>query len=115
MQENNLNSFESSLLKYGIDLGLIVAGFFGALLLAMRSKNQTIGRAICTIIAGAIAANYLTPIVLNFAPEYIRENGKYGTAFLMGFIGLKSLEIVYDAVANRVKNKKGRLDIDIHI
>jgi Na+/proline symporter len=101
--------------NYGIDFGLILAGFFGALILALTTKNQTPGKAITSILAGAISANYLTPIALNFMPEAIQNNGRYGTAFIMGFIGLKSLELIYDFVSKKFKSKKGKINIDINM
>lgn len=100
---------------YGIDGGLLLAGFFGALLLAMTTKNQTPGKAITSIFAGAICANYLTPVALNFMPEYIQNNARYGTAFIMGFIGLKALELIYDFVSNKIKSKNGKINIDINM
>lgn len=101
--------------NYGIDFGLLMAGFFGALILALTTKNQTPGKAIASIIAGAICANYLTPVALNFMPDYIQDNGKYGTAFIMGFIGLKTLEVIYDLVAKKINAKNGKINIDINI
>jgi len=78
-QSNNTDNFTT----IGIDLGLMLAGFFGALILALTAKNQTPGRAISSILAGALCANYLTPIALHFMPESIQVNGKYGAAFIM--------------------------------
>lgn len=115
MQDNDVNWLETSLLKYGIDLGLMVAGFFGALILSLRTRSQSIGKAIISILAGTISANYMTPIALNFTPEYIQNNGKYATAFIMGFIGLKSLELIYDYVTYRVSGKKRNIKLDINI
>jgi Na+/proline symporter len=109
MQDQSNNS------NFGIDFGLILAGFFGALILALSTKNQTPGKAITSILAGAICANYLTPIALNFMPEAIQNNGRYGTAFIMGFIGLKSLELIYDLVSKKIKSKKGKINIDVNI
>lgn len=108
-QSNNTDNF----LGIGIDLGLMLAGFFGALILALTAKNQTPGRAITSIFAGALCANYLTPIALHFMPESIQNNGKYGAAFIMGFIGLKTLELVYDFVSKKLKTKNGKINIDI--
>jgi Na+/proline symporter len=109
MQDQSNNS------NFGIDFGLILAGFFGALILALSTKNQTPGKAITSILAGAICANYLTPIALNFMPEAVQNNGRYGTAFIMGFIGLKSLELIYDFVSKKIKAKKGKINIDINM
>ena len=111
MQEQNNNT--DNFLGIGIDLGLMLAGFFGALILALTAKNQTPGRAITSIFAGALCANYLTPIALHFMPESIQNNGKYGAAFIMGFIGLKTLELVYDFVSKKLKTKNGKINIDI--
>jgi len=108
-QSNNTDNF----LGIGIDLGLMLAGFFGALILALTAKNQTPGRAIISIFAGALCANYMTPIALHFMPESIQINGKYGAAFIMGFIGLKTLELVYDFVSKKLKTKNGKINIDI--
>lgn len=101
--------------NYGIDFGLLMAGFFGALILALGTKNQTPGKAITSILAGAICANYLTPVALNFMPAYIQNNGRYGAAFVMGFIGLKVLELIYDFVSKKIKSKNGKLNIDINM
>lgn len=109
MQQNSNNT------DYGIDFGLLMAGFFGALILALTTKNQTPGKAITSILAGAICANYLTPVTLNFMPDYIQSNGKYGAAFVMGFIGLKVLELIYDFVSKKIKSKKGQINIDINM
>ena len=109
MQQDSNNT------DYGIDLGLLLAGFFGALILALSTKNQTPGKAITSILAGAICANYLTPIALNMMPDYIQQNGKYGTAFVMGFIGLKVLELLYDFVSKKIKSRKGNFNIDINM
>jgi Na+/proline symporter len=111
MQEQNNNT--DNFLGIGIDLGLMLAGFFGALILALTAKNQTPGRAIISIFAGALCANYMTPIALHFMPESIQINGKYGAAFIMGFIGLKTLELVYDFVSKKLKTKNGKINIDI--
>jgi Na+/proline symporter len=108
-QSNNTDNFTT----IGIDLGLMLAGFFGALILALTAKNQTPGRAISSILAGALCANYLTPIALHFMPESIQNNGRYGAAFIMGFIGLKTLELVYDFVSKKLKTKNGKINIDI--
>jgi hypothetical protein len=108
-QSNNTDNFTA----IGIDLGLVLAGFFGALLLALTAKNQTPGRAITSILSGALCANYMTPIALHFMPESIQNNGKYGAAFIMGFIGLKSLELIYDFISKKLKTKNGKINIDI--
>jgi hypothetical protein len=48
-------------------------------------------------------------------PEAVQNNGRYGTAFIMGFIGLKSLELIYDFISKKIKAKKGKINIDINM
>ena len=48
-------------------------------------------------------------------PDYIQNNGKYGAAFIMGFIGLKSLELIYDFISKKLKAKNGKINIDINM
>jgi hypothetical protein len=91
---SDMNSFEQFLLRYGIHIGFMVSGFFGALLLVSRDSAQKLSTTIASILAGTACANYLTPVVMTFLPESVQLNGKYAVAFTMGFLGLKSLELV---------------------
>lgn len=110
MQESN--NFESTLIKYGLDVGFMLSGFFGALLLALRSKGQKISTSIATVLAGTACANYLTPIVINLMPETLKE-AKYGIAFMMGFAGLKGLELIINKVVTYIQSKKIKIDIEM--
>jgi hypothetical protein len=90
--------------KLGIDIGLVISGVFGALLMSgnntLKSTDFSIKSAISntisvlsSLIAGAASANYLTPIVVDIFN--IKESHyNYGTAFLLGFIGLKGVEAI---------------------
>lgn len=104
MQNND--DFHSQLLKYGIDLGFLLSGFFGALLLNIRNKKKTWTKSMACIFAGTMSANYLTPLILNFAPQSVQQNGKYAVAFMMGYMGLKGLEFVVDTVRDYIESKK---------
>lgn len=91
---SDMNAFEQFLLRYGIHIGFMISGFFGALLLVSRDSAQKISTTIASILAGTACANYLTPVVMTFLPEGVQLNGKYAVAFTMGFLGLKGLELV---------------------
>ena len=91
---SDMNSFEQFLLRYGIHIGFIVSGFFGALLLVSRDSAQKLSTTIASILAGTACANYLTPVVMSILPQSVQVNGKYAVAFIMGFLGLKGLELV---------------------
>jgi hypothetical protein len=85
---------EQFLLSYGIDIGFLISGFFGALLLVPKNSAQRVGSTIASLLAGTACANYLTPVVMSALPAAVQTNGKYAVAFVMGFMGLKGLEIV---------------------
>jgi hypothetical protein len=104
MQNNN--DIQENLLRYGIDLGFLLSGFFGALLLNIRNKKKTIGKSILCIAAGTLSANYLTPLILTLAPTSIQDRAKYAVAFMMGYMGLKGIEFVVDIFSDQFKNKK---------
>ena len=95
-QPNDMSAFESSLIKYGLDIGFMVSGFFGALLLTSKNSAQKLSTTIASILAGTACANYLTPVVMNFLPDAVKNSGKYAVAFIMGFMGLKGIELVIE-------------------
>lgn len=103
--------WEQTLIGYGIEVGLLVSGFFGALLMVSRRSAQRVSTTVASILAGTACANYLTPAVLHFAPDTIAEGrGKYAAAFVMGFLGLKGLELVIERWFGEpvVSKSKGR-------
>lgn len=111
----DMNAMEAFLIRYGIDIGFLVSGFFGALLLVSKKSTQRISTTIASILAGTACANYLTPVVMSFLPDTVKNGGKYAVAFIMGFMGLKGLEIVLEKLfPNKqeedvaVKSKKPR-------
>lgn len=90
-------NWEQTLIGYGIEVGLLVSGFFGAIMMVGRRGAQRIWPTVASILAGTACANYLTPVVLHFAPASIQESrSKYAAAFMMGFLGLKGLELIVE-------------------
>jgi len=98
---NDLNVIEAFLIRYGIDIGFLVSGFFGALLLVSKNSAQKLSTTIASILAGTACANYLTPVVMSILPQGVQTNGKYAVAFVMGFMGLKGLELVLEKWFNK--------------
>lgn len=98
---NDLNVIESFLIRYGIDIGFLVSGFFGALLLVSKNSAQKLSTTIASILAGTACANYLTPVVMSILPQGVQTNGKYAVAFVMGFMGLKGLELILEKWFNK--------------
>jgi ABC-type uncharacterized transport system permease subunit len=98
---NDLNVVEAFLVRYGIDIGFLVSGFFGALLLVSKNSAQKLSTTIASILAGTACANYLTPVVMSVLPVSVQTNGKYAVAFVMGFMGLKGLELILEKWFNK--------------
>jgi len=110
--QNNNQDFQSQLLRFGLDLTFLIPGFFGALFLSLKKKKQKLSKTITCIIGGMLCANFMTPIILNFAPESLQEKGKYGVAFMMGYIGLNGLEHLIDFGMTYLENKFGKRTVD---
>lgn len=108
MKQEILDTTESILTRYGIDIGMLLSGFFGALLLVSRKSGQRLGTSLAALMAGTACANYITPLVLNYMPEPVKMNGKYAVAFAMGFLGLKGLEFVIDTYVVSKKTQQFR-------
>lgn len=83
--------------KIGIDVGLLTSGLFGAILLVSRNSAENLRTTVLSIVGGAASANYVTPIVLDIL-KINTERAGYGIAFLLGFLGLKGVEILSEKV-----------------
>ncbi|MEY4333331.1 MAG: hypothetical protein RLZZ196_2074 [Bacteroidota bacterium] len=80
-----------NLKDYGIDVGLLISGLFGAILLTSKESAMNLTRTISSLIGGAASANYVTPIIINIT-NLDSSHYHYGIAFLLGFLGLKGVE-----------------------
>ena len=80
-----------NLKEYGIDVGLLISGLFGAILLTSKGSAMNLTRTVSSLIGGAASANYITPIVVSVA-KLDDNRYHYGIAFLLGFLGLKGIE-----------------------
>lgn len=80
-----------NLKEYGIDLGLLISGLFGAILLTSKGSAMNIGRTFSSLVGGAASANYITPVIINIT-KLDNEHYHYSIAFLLGFLGLKGVE-----------------------
>ena len=76
----------------GIEAAFIIAGIFGGLVNISKETKMTFWQKAVSIISGGAAANYLTPVLVGFLN--ISENTKFGIAFVIGYMGLKSIELV---------------------
>ena len=76
---------------YGIDVGLLVSGLFGSILLSSKDSARNLGKTVSSLVGGAASANYITPIVISIT-KMDDTHYHYGIAFLLGFLGLKGIE-----------------------
>lgn len=108
MQENT-GSASGQLISYGIEIGFLISGFFGALLMVSKSASQRLGATVASLLAGTACANYMTPVIINFLPESVQGRGKYAVAFAMGFMGLRGLEMVIERFLSGGRKKASML------
>lgn len=95
------------LVSIGLNIGLAVSGFFGSLLLIGKQRGKTLKEQILSVIGGTMAANYLTPIVVDLiANEENADSLQYGIAFIIGFGGLKIVEVFYEKYIDKLSINK---------
>lgn len=74
----------------------IIAGFVGAVIMVLKSKEKrSIWTNLASVIAGTASATYLTPVVGKMLNQH-DPNYLLGFAFLLGVLGLRSIEVVAD-------------------
>ena len=86
-----MDNHSINLKQYGIDIGLLVSGLFGAILLTSKNSAKNLAKTLSSLIGGAASANYITPIVISIT-KLDESHYHYGIAFLLGFLGLKGIE-----------------------
>ena len=86
---------KTELKELGVNVGLLVAGFAGALLNVRRDGHENWWATIGSLTAGTLSANYLTPVVVDFC-KIQSPNTQYACAFTLGFLGLRGVEFAID-------------------
>jgi hypothetical protein len=78
----------------GIDIRLLLAGFFGALLL-VRKEGKTLKENLMTLLTGAGSATFLTPFLLEFLS--IKSTSALSFfGFIVGFGSIRIVEFIMD-------------------
>ena len=88
--------------EFGISTEIFIAGMSGAVVFLTKSNKMTMSERLITTISGGLSANYLTPLVanwLNLDPSIL-----YGIAFLLGYSGMKSVEIILNELQKKITN-----------
>ena len=77
--------------EIGINIGLMIGGFFGSLITI--KKKRDLKEQLLSVITGTMSANYLAPVLIDWLN--LTGSSQYGTAFIVGFGGLKMVEAFY--------------------
>ena len=84
----------------GINIGLTIAGFAGALLLAPRMKNWKLQ--LVAVLSGTLSATYIAPVIIGIL-NISAPNIEYGIAFIVGFSGVKITEVLESRILKLLK------------
>ena len=86
-----------SLNEIGINIGLMIGGFYGSHITI--KKKRSIKEQLLSVVTGTMSANYLSPVIIDYMS--LEGSSQYGTAFIVGFGGLKVVEAFYDKFFNK--------------
>lgn len=89
--------------ELGWDLLVTVSGFAGGLYSLNKSPNLTMKQKVITVLSGGLVATYITPLVILFLGKFIKnvENVSYGVGFVVGYLGLKSIELLISKIVKK--------------
>lgn len=95
--------------KYGIQIGFLFSGLFGAILMATKADKTDVKSVVLSLIGGMSAANFLTPVLVDTL-NITNVKHQNGIAFIAGFLGLKLVEIVSEKFLEKLSgnNKSSR-------
>lgn len=85
----------------GIKVPLLLSGFAGGLATLDRKEKITWFAKFISLVSGAFSANYLTPVVGDWIS--LSHSSMYGLSFLIGYGGLKFIEIIYLELTRKIK------------
>ena len=90
--------------KFGIQIGFLFSGLFGAILMATKAEKTDAKSVILSLIGGMSAANFLTPLLVDTL-NVTNVKHQNAIAFIAGFLGLKLVEIVSEKFLEKVNGK----------
>ena len=91
--------------KFGIQIGFLFSGLFGAILMTTKSDKTDVKSVVLSLIGGMAAANYLTPVLVELLNITSNKNQNV-IAFIAGFIGLKIVEIISENFIEKLGGNK---------
>lgn len=91
--------------KYGIQIGFLFSGLFGAILMATKAAKTDVKSVVLSLVGGMASANFLTPVLVDTL-NITNVKHQNGIAFIVGFLGLKLVEIVSEMMLEKVVGNK---------
>ena len=91
--------------KVGIEIGFLISGLFGAVLMATRNSKTDIKSITLSLVGGLSSANFLTPVIVDTL-NVTNVKHQNGIAFIAGFLGLKLVEIVSEKLLEKIDGPK---------
>ena len=89
----------------GLKIGLFVAGAVGSVASFLKPQKLNLKQRILTVFSGGMSAMYLTPIIIS-PVEAVREMSQewvLGVGFLVGYSGLKAIELTIAKFKDKYK------------
>lgn len=96
-----IREIEEAFKFIGFHLSLVIAGIAGAFV-SNSIKKLSVMERIFSVVSGGLIANYVTPIIVDIMNLSISTSN--GIAFLMGYMGLKAVEILIEKI-KQIKEK----------
>ena len=91
--------------KVGIEIGFLISGLFGAILMATRNSKSDVKSITLSLVGGLSSANFLTPVIVDTL-NVTNVKHQNGIAFIAGFLGLKLVEIVSEKLLEKIDGPK---------
>jgi hypothetical protein len=98
-----------SLKDFGIEIGFLISGLFGAILMVSNTSATNLKQTILSIVGGMASANYLTPVVIEMV-NMGNTKLQNGLAFIIGFLGLKLVEVVSNKLLSKIDEDKKQVN-----
>lgn len=90
--------------ELGFEVILFIGGLAGGITsLSTKPKNMTRKQQFLSVLAGGFTANYLTPLVGHWFD--LSDKSLYGIAFLLGYSGLISVELIIKRFHKNIEEK----------
>ena len=90
--------------KMGIQIGFLISGLFGSILMATKNEKTDAKSVVLSLVGGMSAANFLTPVLVDTL-NIVNVKHQNGVAFIAGFLGLKLVEIISEKFLEKLNDK----------